>query len=334
MTILQEKLLKYAQHNLNVLLIGSHGIGKTSITQQIAKDLNVKFKYYSASTLDPFADIVGVPVPDKETKTLEFLRTKEIEEAEFIFFDELNRAHPRILNAVLEIIQFKTVNGVRLPKLKMIWAAINPPGEDYQVEEMDPVLVDRFHCYIKMMPEVHLPYLNTKMNPDIALALKTWWDTVLDDHQRKVFTPRRVEYVGQLIDLDLPWRDGIPQGHEFPLPFLISKIKKIKSGIQEENELEPTMENVLANPNYFKDKVKQDPKLVTRLTEVIGKFNKEDFFTARDLLEVFPQDLLESILKKKFPGLRRQIKELFTQKGFVFGEYPKICSAFGWDDIK
>lgn len=332
MTILQDKLLKYAEHNLNVLLIGTHGIGKTSITQQIAKDLDMKFKYYSASTLDPFADIVGIPVPDKETKTLEFLRSKEIENAEFIFFDELNRAHPRVLNAILEIVQFKSVNGVRLSNLKMVWAAINPPGEDYQVEEMDPVLVDRFHCYIKMPSELNLEYLKTKMSPEVATILKTWWETSLDDHMRKIFTPRRVEYVGMMIEKDLPWRDSVPQGHEFPLSFLNNKINKLKTGVADENELEPTRENVLKNPDYFKTKIKNDPRLLTQLSEVVGKFQKEDFYTTRDLLETFPQDLLESILARKFPGLRREIKKFFSEQGFVFEQYPKICRAFQWNE--
>jgi hypothetical protein len=332
MSILQDKLQKYAQHNLNVLLIGTHGIGKTTVTQAVAQDLGLKFKYYSASTLDPFADIVGIPVPDRETKTCEFFRSQDLENAEFIFFDELNRAQPRVLNAVLEIIQFKTVNGVRLPKLKMIWAAINPPGDDYQVEELDPALVDRFHCFIKMMPEINMEYLKAKVSSEVANALKTWWDTILDDHQRKIFTPRRVEYIGMMIDKDLPWKDGVPQGHQFPLEFLSSKIKKIKNGIVDDNELEPTKENIIANPTYFKDKTKLDPKLFTRMAEIISKFDKEDFFNIKDLLEAFPQDLLESFVQKKFPGLRRQIKEFFKEKGFEFAKYPKICRAFEWQE--
>jgi hypothetical protein len=316
------------------MLIGSHGIGKTTMTEQVAYKLKMKFKYYSAPTLDPFADIVGIPVPNKEKKTCDFFRTEDLEDAEFVFFDELNRAPPRVLNAVFEIIQFKRVNGVPLPKLKMVWAAINPPGDDYQVEELDPGLVDRFHCYIKMIPEINLEFMKTKMNPDVALAIKTWWDTILDDHQRKIFTPRRAEYVGMMIDKDLPWGDAMPQGHQLPVDFLRSKIRKIKSGIQEENELDPTKENILSNPNYFKDKGKSDPKLYTRMAEVVSKFDMEDFYTIRDLLESFPRDLIESFALKKFPGLRRNIGEYFRDKQFEFEKYPKICEAFQWQEFK
>jgi len=142
MSTLEDKLLTYAKNNLNVLIIGTHGIGKSLIVKSIAEKLKIKFKYFSTSTLDAFADLVGIPTPDKETNSLKFYRPKDLEDAEFIFFDELSRGHPRVLNAILEIIQFKTVNGYKLPNLKIVWAAMNPSGEDYQTEELDPALTD------------------------------------------------------------------------------------------------------------------------------------------------------------------------------------------------
>lgn len=328
MTILEDKLLQYAQNNLNVLIMGGHGIGKTTISKKIAEQLSLKFKYYSASTLDPFADIVGVPVPDKEKKTCDFYRSRDLEDAEFILFDELNRAHPRVLNAVLEIIQFKSVNGVKLPNLKMVWAAINPPGENYQVEELDPALVDRFHCYVKMMPEVNLAYLATVVDPEIAGALKVWWDSNLDDNQKKIFTPRRVEYVGTMISKDLPWRDAIPQGHPFPLDQLSAKLKKLKNkdgNIVE--DLEPTKTNIIANPKYFIDKVKENPRLFPVLATVLGKFDADDYYEVKDLLEMFPTDLLQSFIGRKFPSLRKEILNKFEKKGFDPIKYPNVVKV-------
>ena len=41
-------------------------------------------------------------------------------------FDELNRAKPKVRNAVMELIQFRSINGIKFNNLRMIWAAINP----------------------------------------------------------------------------------------------------------------------------------------------------------------------------------------------------------------
>lgn len=323
-----KKLTEYAENDLNVLLIGTHGIGKSSIVKQISENMKVKFKYYSSSTLDPFADIVGVPAPDKEKGTLTFYRPADLENAEFLFFDELNRAHPRVLNAVLEIIQFKTVNGKPLPNLKMVWAAINPPGDVYQVEELDPALVDRFHCYIKMPSELDLEYLQKKMNPEIAVTIKTWWDTLLDDAQKKVFTPRRVEYVGIMISKNLQWRDSIPQGHVLPIEELARRIKKLASGV---GEIVPSKENILKNLQYFQDEVKKDPRLFTILADIVQKFDNEEFLKVIDLAETFPQDLLTSFLGKKFPVRKKDMKELFDLRSVDMKNYPKINKALGWE---
>ena len=45
MNTLQEKLFKYAENNLNVLLVGVHGIGKSMIVKDLAEKLKLKFKY-------------------------------------------------------------------------------------------------------------------------------------------------------------------------------------------------------------------------------------------------------------------------------------------------
>jgi len=52
-----------------------------------------------------------------------------------LFFDELNRAHPKVLNAVFELVQFRSINGDKLPRLQCVIAAINPPGAGYHVQE-------------------------------------------------------------------------------------------------------------------------------------------------------------------------------------------------------
>ena len=324
MSALFDKLEKYAKNSFNVMLIGTHGIGKSTVVKEISSRLDLKFKYYSSSTLDPWAELVGIPVPNREKNTVEFFRPSDLENAEFIFFDELNRAHPRVLNAVLEIVQFKTINGVPLKNLKMVWAAINPPGGDYQVEDLDPALIDRFHVYINMKPEVNMEYFKTKMPEEIARVLRTWWDTDLSDEQRKNLTPRRLEYIGTMVAADIPWRDALPPGQRFPTEELVSKLRVLN---KEEEGFEWTKENILKDKNLVLGKLKESPKYAIKLSAIIGKFNHEELFEIRDIIELMPKELVKKSIGIKFPSNRQNLKKKLEDNNCDLSKYPKLMDA-------
>lgn len=319
------KLELYAKHNLNVLLIGLHGIGKSTIVKSLAEKLNLRFKYYSSSTLDPFTDIVGIPVPDKDNKTMNFYRSKDLEDAEFLMFDELNRAHPRVLNAVLEIIQFKTVNGTPLPKLKMVWGAINPPGEDYQVEELDPALVDRFHIYFKMNSELNLKYLEDKSTPEIAKALYGWWNQTLNAEQRRICTPRRIEYLAVMMKKDIPIYDAFPQGHLFPVDELIRRVR-IASGEAEGPVADH--DSIVANKQSWIELVRKEPKYYIPVHAALKNFEEFDLFECRDLLESLPKDLVNDIGTGKWNNMKKTFLAMFEKNHYDARHYPKIFHAF------
>lgn len=324
-------LKEYAQNNLNVLLIGAHGIGKTAVVEQVCNDLSLKIKYYSASTLDPWADLVGVPVPIHETESLNFYRPTALENAEIVMFDELNRAHPRVLNAVLELVQKKAINGKSLPNLKMVWAAINPPGGDYDVEDLDPALVDRFQIYIHMKAEFNMEYMKTVMSEDVAKILRTWWHEDMDPHQRKLITPRRLEYLGILIDKDLEWKNALPAA-SLPDGDLRRRVRQLKLG--EKAELEITKANILADPKAFIDKIIENPATGFKVQEVISRFAPHDMFAARDVLEALPKDLVRSIGHPKWNKAKRDLFNLFLNDRIDLNLYPKIYAGFGleeWD---
>lgn len=216
----------YLDNHFNVLLIALHGVGKTVSIMDLARERNMNFKYYSCSTLDPYTDLVGVPTPrdycpackayfkdspkcldcgGKTVESLKMVRPREVDEAEVIFFDEFNRADSKTQNALFEIMQFKTINGEPLPNLKACWAAINPPDDEqnYQVEQIDPALLDRFDIYIDMTPKVSVEYMAQHMPKQIAAALKVWWEQHQEaikggnkDAHSDYISPRRLEKIG------------------------------------------------------------------------------------------------------------------------------------------
>jgi hypothetical protein len=64
-----------------------------------------------------------------------------------LFLDELNRARPEILQAVMDLALNKTLAGKRLPEGSQIISAVNE-GEEYQLTDLDPALVSRFNIYV------------------------------------------------------------------------------------------------------------------------------------------------------------------------------------------
>jgi len=217
------------------MLYGYHGVGKTQIVLDEALQQGLKLKYYSSATLDPWADLVGIPVPvDRETddghlhKKLQFVRPGDIEQAQIIFFDELNRSHSKFQNAVLEAIQFHSINGEALPNLKMVWAAINTSDDIYQVSELDPVLVDRFHVHLEVAAEPFVSYYTEKAGipHHVAKALVLWWHHDLDDNLRKMISPRRLEYIGTNYIKGIELQNSLPPFIKAPLQHLLRQIDR------------------------------------------------------------------------------------------------------------
>lgn len=195
-----QKVLSHAiKNNMNVLLKGRHGVGKTAMIQQAFDEAGLKWKYYSASTMDPWVDFIGVPKEksDENGNTyLDLVRPRDIacDEIEAIFFDELNRAHKKIRNAVMELIQFKSINGKKFNNLKIVWAAVNPDDEEgtYDVERLDPAQIDRFQIHIDVPNNPDMKFFKIKYPQHGERAVK-WWNG-LDKSTQTFVSPRRLDY--------------------------------------------------------------------------------------------------------------------------------------------
>jgi len=213
----------WIQNNYNVLFIGEAGVGKTSLVLDAFKRNELNWQYYSASTMDPWVDLVGVP---KEVKNengeshLELIKPKQWQDnsVQAIFIDEYNRAGKKIRNAIMELIQFKSINGKRYDNLRIIWAAINPEESDmeneYDIEKLDPAQKDRFHFHVNIPYKPSLSYFNTKYGNDVGAPAVEWWQGLPKEIKREV-SPRRLDYAidihnnGGKLDYALPKKSNI-----------------------------------------------------------------------------------------------------------------------------
>jgi hypothetical protein len=76
-----EKLDFWLKNGFNVLFVGKHGVGKTAMIKECFTRnglvLGETFLYFSAATLDPWVDLVGVPkerVSEDGTPYLDLVR--------------------------------------------------------------------------------------------------------------------------------------------------------------------------------------------------------------------------------------------------------------------
>ncbi len=150
---LEPVLLAALSTKLPLLLVGKHGCAKSFILERLAESLKLNYRFYNASLIN-YDDLVGIPIPTKDNKSLEYIANNtSIWDAEVVFIDEINRTKPELQNKLFPIIYDKRVQGQNLEKLQYRWAAMNPPFDENSDEEdieyfgampLDPALADRF----------------------------------------------------------------------------------------------------------------------------------------------------------------------------------------------
>jgi len=159
-------------------LQGHSGIGKTSLVNQVAKELSaelssergrkitIKVRSFQMSAMQPF-DLSGYPMIDENTfpgKRVQRFATPEfLVEAEMagddtytiLFFDEWNRARTEMHNAFMGYIDGRGVNGHSIPKNVFCVTAANPVTEDSAYGAVtdvdDQAILDRL-IHINVIP--------------------------------------------------------------------------------------------------------------------------------------------------------------------------------------
>lgn len=198
-----EKLSWCISHNMNVLFIGNHGVGKSMRVIDAFNKSGLVWAYFSGPTVDPYVDLGGIP---KEVDgEIEFIRPKYVnwDKVEAIYVDELNRGHKKVINSLMELIQFKSVNGIKAPNLKCVWASINPPDGDYMVEALDKAMIDRFHIHFHVPYDVDKDWFKDKFESiDNLEDVMHWWRNGVPDSVKQDISPRRLEYALQV------WQKG------------------------------------------------------------------------------------------------------------------------------
>jgi len=133
-----------------VLMRGRHGIGKSQVVYQIAEVVKLPVVERRASQMTE-GDLVGLPVIKGNTTGwnppdwFKFACDNPC----VLFFDEVDRATTEVRQGLFELTDSRKLNGWKLHKDTLIYAAINggEHGSNYQVSDMDPAELDRYSCW-------------------------------------------------------------------------------------------------------------------------------------------------------------------------------------------
>jgi hypothetical protein len=148
---------------VSVIVEGDHGIGKSESVYSFAKSNNFHVEALFLSHQE-VADLIGIPTLEKDedghplttwSKPIWLHRLEMAAKAGkrcILFLDELNRAQTEVRQAALQLVLDKQIHEHHLPKTivngvafdTFVVAAINPSDGFYQVDELDPALMDRF----------------------------------------------------------------------------------------------------------------------------------------------------------------------------------------------
>lgn len=177
----QRQVKRGGKEFVNVLLIGEAGTGKTARVFAWAKKNGINLYNVDAKTLD-ITDLGGAISPNEDKTAVNRLATTELDALNrpnsVLFLDEFNRADSNIRGTLLTLINDHQIrdareeNGYRFfPNFLFTIAAINPPNQTYNTDELDAAELSRFYqVQVQTNNKNTLDYLENKYNKEIQEA--------------------------------------------------------------------------------------------------------------------------------------------------------------------
>lgn len=192
-----------------IFLLGSPGIGKTAIMEQIAQELGIALVSYSM-THHTRQSALGLPfITHKQYKGMEFdiseytmseiiasvyevMEQTGIEQG-ILFLDEINCVSETLAPSMLQFLQYKVFGRHQVPEGWVIVTAGNPPEYNKSVREFDVVTMDRMK-----LVEVEADYPTWKeyaLKKGIHNAVMTYLDMKKGDFYKVETTVSGKSYV-------------------------------------------------------------------------------------------------------------------------------------------
>lgn len=203
-----------------VYLEGPPGFAKTSRAEQLAHESGCNVLALSIPTVSPenlvFPELA---VGEDGDARIRVILTKFFMEPgeKVLVLDEIWRGSPATSNVIMEIVQEKSLGGVKLEGLRAIIALNNPrelAGYRLDAGSADRAQADRFHSSVELVA-TSIPwddFLLRKFHEHQlqAEAVIQWWKEDLDPAQRNLITARTAERLIERAIHNMPLRPALP----------------------------------------------------------------------------------------------------------------------------
>lgn len=142
----------FIQAKQNIFLFGRHGVGKTEIAIQAARECGLKVNYINLSVIER-SDLAGYPDMHAAGDIVNFKSPYFLpplidnKPDSVILFDEVDKSSPEITAPLLEILQSKTINGKQINATSCILTG-NLSNEGSYSNKISTALLDRGAKYI------------------------------------------------------------------------------------------------------------------------------------------------------------------------------------------
>lgn len=133
--------------NQAIMLFGRTGIGKSSFWRQHAAEHELEYidcrlgQMTEGDLLGLYSIEAGATINHPQKWFIDACNKPCL-----LHFDELNRALPTVLQGVFQVILDRNLNGMKLHPDTRVVASVNM-GNEYDVVDMDPALLDRFAVF-------------------------------------------------------------------------------------------------------------------------------------------------------------------------------------------
>ena len=323
-----------------VCIWGTHGLGKTDIVRDFAKQRNWKFSYIAPAQFEEMGDLHGMPTivetksGDKQTvySPPDWVPTEE--GPGILLLDDLNRADDRILRGCMQLLQNFELSSWKLPPKWQIVATANPEGGDYSVTPMDGAMLTRMlHTTLRFDAKVWAEWANQANIDARGIAFVLTYPELVNNERT---TPRSLTQFFNMIKNISDLKDNI----DLILSLAMSALDEVTTNsfvsfINDELSTLIDPEEILNTKNFksTKDKIiklsKDDGggKRVDRLSTICTRLylyllsidyksekTHKDNLISFLLIEVIPQDLLMSLYMDLSKNASDEIKTMMRDK--------------------